>query len=433
MISVTEATHIIQSNLFKPKKEVVKLESATGRIVAESIFADRDFPPFNRATMEGIAIDARTFQLGRKMFSVEGTQAAGQPAATLSNNQNCFEIMTGAMLPNGTNAVVRYEDVEIENAIASIKISTVTEGDNIHFKGIDASENSVLIEVGTKLSPAEIALLASVGKTSVAVFSYPTIAIVSTGDELVSIDRKPLPHQIRTSNSYAIQSALIEMGCHSTLFHLTDNVEILKTELDKIASDFDVIILSGGVSKGKFDFVPAVMESLGIKKLFHQVSQKPGKPMWFGRGPTSIERGPLKSEAISNNDTNQASAVTPLPRRGAGGEAWIFALPGNPVSTFMCFHRYIKPWLLKSSGVEVESQQAVLGDDFSFKPALTYFLQADIKNEAGKLMAYPVAGGGSGDFVNLKQVNGFLELPAERNEFKAGEVFPFIKFRWLSS
>jgi molybdopterin molybdotransferase len=405
MISVTEATHIIQSNLFKPKKEVVKLESATGRIVAESIFADRDFPPFNRATMDGIAIDAKTFQLGRKLFSVEGIQAAGQPAATLSNNQNCFEIMTGAMLPNGTNAVVRYEDVDIENGIASIKISTVNEGDNIHFKGMDASENSVLIEVGTKLSPAEIALLASVGKTSVAIFSYPTIAIISTGDELVSIDRKPLPHQIRTSNSHAIQSALIEMGCHSTIFHLTDNEEILKTELNKIASDFDVIILSGGVSKGKFDFVPAVLESLGIKKMFHQVSQKPGKPMWFGRGP--------------------------LPWRESGDEAdvFVFALPGNPVSTFMCFHRHVKPWLLKSLGVEVESQQAVLASDFSFKPELTYFLQVNVKNEDGKLLAFPVVGGGSGDFVNLKEVNGFLELPAERNEFKAGEVFQLIRFK----
>lgn len=405
MISVTEATNIIQSNLFKPKKEGVKLESATGRIVAESIFADRNFPPFNRATMDGIAIDAKTFQLGRKLFSVEGTQAAGQPAATLSNNQNCFEIMTGAMLPNGTSAVVRYEDVAIENGIASIKISTVKEGENIHFKGMDASENSVLIEVGTKLSPAEIALLASVGKASVAVFSYPTIAIISTGDELVSIDKKPLPHQIRTSNSHAIQSALIEMGCHSTHFHLTDNEEILKTELDKIASDFDIIILSGGVSKGKFDFVPAVLESLGIKKMFHQVSQKPGKPMWFGHSP--------------------------LPPRESGDEAdvFVFALPGNPVSTFMCFHRHVKPWLLKSLGVEVESQKAILSKDFSFKPALTYFLQVKVKNEDGKLMAYPVAGGGSGDFVNLKEVNGFLELPAERNEFKAGEVFQLIRFK----
>jgi molybdopterin molybdotransferase len=419
MISVTEATHIIESNLFKPKKEVVKLERATGRIVAESIFADRDFPPFNRATMDGIAIDANALfredtnqgssqdakQGNRASFMIEGTQAAGQPASTLSNNQNCVEIMTGAMLPNGTNAVVRYEDVEIENGIASVKISTVNEGDNIHFKGMDARENSVLIKVGTKLSPAEIALLASVGKTSIAVFSYPTIAIISTGDELVSIGRKPLPHQIRTSNSHAIRSALIEMGCHSTLFHLTDNEEILKTELDKIASDFDVIILSGGVSKGKFDFVPAVLESLGIKKIFHQVSQKPGKPMWFGHSP--------------------------LPRRESGGEAdvFVFALPGNPVSTFMCFHRYVKPWLLKSCGVEATNQQAVLASDFLFKPALTYFLQANIKNEAGKLMAYPVAGGGSGDFVNLKEVNGFLELPAEKNEFKAGEVFLLIRFK----
>jgi molybdopterin molybdotransferase len=403
MISVTEATNIIQSNLFKPSTEQVHIEHATGRILAETIYADRDFPPFDRATMDGIAIDATIFPIESKLFFIEGVQAAGQPAATLSNNHHCFEIMTGAMLPTGTNAVVRYEDIDVSNGKASIKINHVNVADNVHLQGIDAKENSVLLEAGTRLSAAEIALLASVGKAQVLVSSYPSIAIVSTGDELVSIDEKPLPYQIRTSNSYALQAALTEIGCSSNRFHLADDEQRLKTELQKIASTHDVIILSGGVSKGKFDFVPTVLESLGIKKLFHQVNQKPGKPMWFGHSP--------------------------LPRRGAGGEAWIFALPGNPVSTFMCFHRYVKPWLLKSLGTEIENPKAILSKDFLFKPSLTYFLQVNVKNEDGRLLATPIAGGGSGDFVNLKEVNGFLELPAERNEFKVGETFPLIKFR----
>jgi molybdopterin molybdotransferase len=403
MISVNEALTIIQSTLYTPTPELVDIENSSGRIFAETIYADRDLPPFNRATMDGIAIDAKAVQEGARSFLMEGVQAAGQPAATLTSNQHCFEIMTGAMLPFGTNAVVRYEDIEIKNSTASIKINDVRAGDNVHLKGMDINENSVLLTVGTTLFAPEIALLASVGKPQVLVFSYPRIAIISTGDELVSIDEKPLPYQIRTSNSYALQAALAEFGCPSNRFHLRDDEQTLKTELEKIIIHHDVIILSGGVSKGKFDFVPTVLESLGIKKLFHQVSQKPGKPMWFGHSP--------------------------IPWKGAGGEVWIFALPGNPVSTFMCFQRYVKPWLLKSLGVEVENQQAILASDFSFKPALTYFLQVKVKNEAGKLMAYPIAGGGSGDFVNLKAVNGFLELPAERSEFKAGEAFPLIRFK----
>ncbi len=404
MISVNESSAIIQSTLYTPTPELVDIENSSGKILAETIYADRDLPPFNRATMDGIAIDAKAVQEGARSFLIEGIQAAGQPAVTLTSNQNCFEIMTGAMLPLGANAVVRYEDIEIKNSTASIKINDVRVGDHVQLKGIDANKNSILLTVGTTLFAPEIALLASVGKPQVLVFSYPRIAIISTGDELVAIHEKPLPYQIRTSNSYALQAALAEIGCRSNRLHLVDDEQTLKNELEKIIIHHDVIILSGGVSKGKFDFVPTVLESLGIKKLFHQVSQKPGKPMWFG-------------------------CSSPIPRRGAGGEVWIFALPGNPVSTFMCFHRYVKPWLLKSLGVEVENQQAILASDFSFKPALTYFLQVKAKNEGGRLMAYPIAGGGSGDFVNLKAVNGFLELPAERSEFKAGEAYSYIPFR----
>jgi molybdopterin molybdotransferase len=156
------------------------------------------------------------------------------------------------------------------------------------------------------------------------------------------------------------------------------------------------LILSGGVSQGKFDFIPGVLEELGVKKIFHQVSQRPGKPFWFG---------------------------------ASGKGKIVFALPGNPVSTFMCFNRYVKPWIQKSLGVETKNQFAVLATDFSFTPKLTYFLQVAVKNEEGRLVAYPNAGGGSGDFENLKNIDGFLELPREKTDFKAGEFFPLFLFR----
>jgi molybdopterin molybdotransferase len=186
------------------------------------------------------------------------------------------------------------------------------------------------------------------------------------------------------------------IGWKGDQFHLPDDKDTLRRSLEKILKQYDNVILSGGVSQGKFDFIPGVLESLGVKKVFHQVSQRPGKPFWFG-----------------------ASAE--------GKTA--FALPGNPVSTFMCFYRYILPWLWKSLGVEVQPQYAVLAEDFTFTPRLTYFLQVSVKNDGGMLMAYPDAGGGSGDFANLKKIDGFLELPMERSEFKAGETLPFIPFR----
>jgi molybdopterin molybdotransferase len=395
MISVQEATSIILSNLFNPSIKEVALNDCLGKILAEPIFADRDFPPFDRATMDGIALHFDSFQNGNREIAIESIQAAGEPQKTLSSNVNCIEIMTGAMLPQGTDSIVPYEHLEIVNGKANIIISKLGKGQNIHLRGIDAKHGQMLLESGLSISPAEVALLASVGKSHVSVYVLPKAAIISTGNELIDVDQIPLPHQIRKSNSYALQAALLEMNCTSTLFHLADDELELKRELTKILCDFDLIILSGGVSKGKFDFVPKVLESLGVQKQFHQVSQKPGKPMWFGQAESKF----------------------------------VFALPGNPVSTFMCFHRYIKPWLLKSLGREMQIPKAILSSDFSFKSPLTYFLQVKVVNEEGKWMAYPIAGGGSGDFVNLKEVDGFLELPADKSEFKAGESFDYIGFR----
>ena len=227
------------------------------------------------------------------------------------------------------------------------------------------------------------------------VFSNPVTAVISTGDELIDVAQPPLPHQIRKSNSYALAAAIAESGGKADVFHLVDDEQVLKEKLATIIKNYELIVLSGGVSKGKFDFVPQVLESLGVKKLFHQVSQRPGKPMWFGR---------------SEKNT-------------------VFALPGNPVSTFMCFYRYVKPWLSKSLGHKPKMQSAILAVDFTFSPSLTYFLQVKIENVQGKLMAYPAMGGGSGDFANLKEVDGFLELPLERSEFHKGESFALILFR----
>jgi len=389
MISVQQATEIINEVPFHSGTEHVDIGQATGRVLAENIIADRDLPPFHRATMDGIAIK---YEEGVTEFVVEGTQAAGQPQQHLK--KGCVEIMTGAVLPEGADTVVRYEDVEIVNGKALVK-APIEKHQSVHAKGIDARKGEILLSPGTIISPAEVAILASVGKTTTAIFNPTPIAIVSTGDELVPIEDTPLPWQIRRSNGVALASALDAMNIGSHTIHLPDDPKILETKLSSIIDVHDVIILSGGVSKGKFDYIPGVLEKLGIKKAFHQVKQRPGKPFWFGRSKTKT----------------------------------VFALPGNPVSTFLCFHRYIKPWIEAGLGIESRNTKVILDVDYTFKPDLTYFLQVKINIGNGSLLATPDAGEGSGDFANLRNVDGFIELPSERNEFKRGELFLYIPFR----
>ncbi|MEP6734644.1 MAG: molybdopterin molybdotransferase MoeA [Chryseolinea sp.] len=395
MVSVAEASSIVLNHLVKPLEVVLNLSHAVGRVLAETIVADRDLPPVNRVTMDGIAIAFAAVQSDIQKFSIEGTMAAGMPAKVLGNKINCFEVMTGAVLPGNTDTVIPYEDILVDGKMATLQTASVKQGQNIHYQGADAKAGSLLLSAGMILSPAEIALLASVGRAEIKVYDFPKTAIISSGDELVSVETRPLPHQVRRSNSFAIHAAMQMMGWDGELFHLADVKEDMKISLREIISKFDVLILSGGVSKGKYDFVPEVMEELGISKLIHRVSQRPGKPFWFGASKNKV----------------------------------VFALPGNPVSTYMCFYRYIRLWILSSMNVNATESHVILAEDFKPLHDLTYFLQVRVYNESGKLMARPEVGGGSGDFANLKLVTGFIELPPAKSMYLKGQVFRYFSFR----
>lgn len=396
MVSVSEATRLIQEQIYRPGLERVKIEAAEGRVLAETIKADRDFPPFDRVAMDGIAVAYKAIEEGWEGFRVEGIQPAGQPRLTLKNDKNCIEVMTGAMLPIGCDTVIRYEDVVIVNDIAKLKVKTVTQGQSIHTRAQDAQRGAVILAPGVRISTGEVALLAAVGRLETDVYRYPKTAIVSTGNELVDIHDRPLPHQIRRSNSYALRAALHTLGCPADLFHLMDDRNAMERELGKLFGIYEVIILSGGVSKGKFDFIPAVLQSLGVTTVFHQVSQKPGKPIFFGTTKKQV----------------------------------VFGLPGNPVSTFLCFYKYIRPWLLQTIGTKPAEEFAILTHDINMKNGdLTHFLQVRLTNESGKRLATPVPGGGSGDFANLRDVDGFLEIPQGMPACSAGEAYPLIPFR----
>ena len=403
MISTKEALQIVQENAFVPAVSKVYLLESLGKILAEDIVADRDFPPFDRVAMDGIAAphppkgelksDYKIPTLG-----ISGLQYAGESQKTLSDPNACMEVMTGAILPLGCDAVIRYEDVDIKEVegkkVVNINIpfSEIKQGLNIHKKGTDRKAGDVLLQKGMKISPAEIAIMASVGKVEVSVQMLPRVAVISTGDELVDIDETPEYYQIRMSNSYMLAGALQNVGIVANRFHLTDDKELLFSKLQEILSNHDVILLSGGVSAGKKDFLPEILSNLGVKKLFHKVAQKPGKPFWFGK-----------------TDNNKVA----------------FALPGNPVSTFLCFCKYALPSIKGTTKKEF----VVLDKNVFFKPSLTYFIPAKTYFQAGKMMATPFAGSGSADFTNLTDCDGFIELSADFQEFKQGEIFEFIRFR----
>jgi molybdopterin molybdotransferase len=257
----------------------------------------------------------------------------------------------------------------------------------------------VLVKANQFITPAIIAIAATVGRTSLLVKKLPTVIIISTGDELVDIHETPAPFQIRRSNNYTLHAVLSQYELHADMLHLPDDASFIETALKRCIDEYDVIILSGGVSMGKFDYVPAALENLQVKKLFHKVQQRPGKPFWFGTHPQG---------------------------------ALVFAFPGNPVSTFMCFHRYFLPWLKASLQVTTNPSYAILNEDFTFKPALQYFLQVKLHiNDKGELLATPVEGNGSGDFANLLLTDAFMELPLERMDFKKGEVFLIWAFKQI--
>lgn len=389
MISVAEAKQTILKYSIKRTTESVSFEDCNDRMLAKSILADRDAPPFNRVAMDGIAIQCDQL-FNQNQFFIEGIQAAGQEQKSLTNPENCLEVMTGAVLPENTNCVIPYEKITIKEGIAEVLTNDHKPFQNIHKKGIDAKNGDQLLPPGTWIHPGVKGVLATTGSTEVQVFKLPKIMICSTGDELVPIEDQPLPHQIRRSNVYMLQAALKDLNIDAQTAHLPDDKEQLTRAIGRLLIDYDVLLFSGAVSKGKYDFLPDVFREHGIQIHIHGVKQKPGKPFLFG---TLDER-------------------------------FIFGFPGNPTSTLVCFHAYFKLWLQRYLGINNEVIFAHLTQDIVFKKPLTNHLLVKTSIKDGKIMAAPVANSGSGDWVHLAMADGFLSLPLEQEVFKKGDLFP---------
>ncbi len=397
MITVAEAEALILSNVASFGIEEVPFMIAQGRVLAQDICADRPIPPYDRVTMDGIAISFSSFQRGLRQFRVAATMAAGDEAVSLYSKDECVEVMTGCALPSGADTIVRYEDVTVSEGFATINTDQVKQGANIHKKASDKLAGEVVVLAGTIIDDAVVSMAASVGASVLKVRKMPKVLVVSTGDELVDVGEEPAPFQIRRSNSYTISSVLKRYGIGAELMHVNDDETAIENLLGSALANFDVLVLSGGVSMGKYDHLPATLQRKGVTEVFHKVQQRPGKPFWFG----TSEKGTK-----------------------------VFAFPGNPVSAFLCLHRYFVPWLQACVGMTQPVHFAVLGADVTFVPPLQYFLQVVVgQGDGGQLVAQPLPGNGSGDFSNLLQANAFMELPADRSEFSAGEVFRIWPFK----
>lgn len=398
MITVEEAQSLITQTVHDFGIEEIPLGQAVGRVLREDLFADRDFPPYHRVTMDGIAIQFESFEQGVRDFKIEGVAAAGAAQLTLKNTKHCLEVMTGSILPTQTDTVIRYEDLDIQDGVAKINLDQMTLGQNVHNKGEDRLQGAQVVNAAKIISPAEVGVAATVGKANVKVSRLPKAIIISTGDELVEINETPLPYQIRKSNVHRLKATLAFHGITADTAHLNDDMaEILKS-LAGILSNYEIVIMSGGVSKGKFDFLPEALNTLGVTKFFHKIKQRPGKPFWFGKAPSG---------------------------------ATVFALPGNPVSSFMCTQIYFVPWLKSCLQLPKPTYPtAILQRDTTFKPDLVYFLQVKISyNKEGQILAMPVDGNGSGDLANLVDADAFLILPRGKDFFEKGEYFSLVFYR----
>jgi len=399
LITPRLAEEAINSRLTCLPIESLPLTQCVGGTLRENIYAERDAPPYDRVSMDGIAVNSEQLLRGLRRFRIQATQAAGSPALKLAPGENAIEVMTGSVLPVAADCVIPVEQYDIVDGVVSLKSAVAaTPYHNVHRRGSDSRQGALLLKSGTLLRAPEIAVAASAGMARVRVSSQPAVMIVSTGDELVEPGDPIADYQVRRSNAYACAATLRKRGfARVGDDHLLDDEDILSERLALHLTTHEVVILSGGVSMGKFDLVPKVLVQLGVQEVFHNVAQRPGRPMWFGIGP-------------------QGQSV--------------FGLPGNPVSTLICLIRYVIPAIAEAMGTSrLAPERLALASPVTFQPPLAYFLPVAIEHDdCGRPWVNPRPPNGSGDFLSLAGSDGFVELPPGPNTYPKG--FVSNVYRW---
>jgi molybdopterin molybdotransferase len=369
----------------KPGAEAVELLSSSGRILAQDVVADRDYPAAARSVRDGFAV--RSADLPGEL-QVTGEVRAGESAQNEVRPGEAIEIMTGAPVPVGADAVLMVEHVTRDGDRIHTD-QTLAHGENINPRGAEAREGSILLAAGSRIGYSEIALFATVGLTSVQVFRKPSVAIIPTGDEIVEVGEKPLPHQVRNSNTYSLADQVQRAGGEPVILPIArDNIDDTRALIEQ-GLKHDLLLLSGGVSAGKYDLVEPVLESLGAEFFFTRVLIQPGQPLVFGRA------------------------------RGK----FFFGLPGNPASTIVTFEIFARVAVEILAGLKCPALPVALARltaDLRVKPGLTRFLPAVLDPNGVDLT--PVRWKGSGDVPALARANAFLITDPGRESWAAGDL-----------
>ncbi len=384
----------------RPGDQEVGLLASADRVLAEAILADRDQPPFDRSTRDGFALRAADAAAPLKV--VGQIRAGEQWQGGALEHGTAVEIMTGAPIPPAYDAVVMIE--HIERDVDSIRLTagrTMRSGENIVLRGSEARAGQSVLPPGTVIEGAEIALAAACGRSVLRVFRRPRVAIVATGDELVDLDTRPGPQQIRNSNSYGLAALVARAGGEPVQLPIAPDRRAELEQTIRSARDSDLILLSGGVSMGKYDLVEEVLQGLGAEFFFTGVRMQPGKPLVFGRLPASDE----------------------FPSQ------FFFGLPGNPVSTQVTFHCFVEPMLRAMSGAAVQGPrfvQATLAEDVAGRAGLMRVLPARWTADRIRPAVRLVGWQGSGDLAANARANCYAVLPPERERFAAGDVITVL-------
>jgi molybdopterin molybdotransferase len=398
MINIKSAISLILGEAKNFGSEEVSIGECFGRVLYEDISADRDYPPFNRSAMDGFALLHEDLSLCREFTIIEEV-FAGSTAREKITRGTCIRIMTGAPVPEEADLVIRVEDAVIHSNKVSFNEANLKAWSNISKKGEDTTKEKVLLKKGQYCSPNVISVLAVLGKEKVKVYKSPCIAILSTGNEVVPVGSPVLPHQIRDSNSHALKGFLMnyKINVNACLLVKDDKDSISKALRSVI--DSDIILISGGVSMGEADFVPECLEACKVSNIFHKVSIKPGKPLWFGR---------TTSKGV------------------------VFGLPGNPMSCQVAFKVFIEPYLRKCFSMDpLPVMQLPLNEDKKKKTKFDEFFPCKIITANEKSELKPIKINGSGDILSTLNSHGLALHGSGSENLEKGSEVPFIP--WNSS
>ena len=395
LLSYKEALEALLPQVPSPVSARIPLLSSLGKVLANSVSADRDLPPFHKSFMDGYAVRSEDASSAPVQLKVVGIVAAGSASLPTVGEGEAVQIMTGAPIPPGADAVQMVEKTRAVDGSLVELTEAVSPGQNVSFRGTEVKDGDVVLPAGRPIRPADIGVLATFGRTEVEVLKAPTAVIVSTGDELVGVDQEPSFGQIRNSNGPMLWALCEELGVEAEVFPaVRDNRKEISEAIEK-ALESDLVLLSGGVSMGEYDYVYRVLGERGVDSIFHKVAVKPGKPIYVGKK----------------------------------GASMVFGLPGNPVSAFVTFQLFVRPsvrqWMGHDSG-SLPQIEATLSKNVKQKPGRTFFKPARALWRAGRFEVEPVETKGSADLAGFSSANALIIMEADRTLLPQGSRVPVL-------